>query len=98
MRTTRALDTVSYLPGFFAALGVRLLEGRDFDDNDRANSEPVVIVSKTLADRMFPHEDPLNRHIVWTDPITKFINISQSRGALSAWPRTLMMKTSFLVR
>lgn len=64
-------------PGFFAALGVRLLEGRDFDDHDRADSEPVVVVSKTLADRMFPHEDALNHHIVWTDPVTKFINISQ---------------------
>ncbi|HEX4749679.1 MAG TPA: ADOP family duplicated permease [Bryobacteraceae bacterium] len=63
--------------GFFAALGVRLLEGRDFDDRDRATSEPVVIVSKTLAERMFPHEDALNHYIVWTDPVTKFVNISQ---------------------
>lgn len=62
-------------PGFFAALGVRILQGRDFNDNDRGSSDPVVIISKTLADRMFPHEDPLNHHIVWTDPVTKFINI-----------------------
>jgi len=64
-------------PGFFAAIGVRLLEGRDFDDRDRATSEPVVIISKSLAERIFPHQDPLNHHIVWTDPVTKFVNISQ---------------------
>jgi hypothetical protein len=63
-------------PGFFAAIGVRLIAGRDFNDSDRSNSEPVVIVSQSLAEQMFPHEDPLNRHIMWTDPVTKFIDVN----------------------
>lgn len=63
-------------PGFFAALGVPIMAGRDFNDNDRAETEPVVIISKTLADRIFPHQDPLNRHIMWTDPIGKFIGLT----------------------
>jgi putative ABC transport system permease protein len=63
-------------PGFFAALGVPLLAGRDFNDNDRQGSELVVIVSQTLAKRMFPNQDAVNRHIIWTDPIMKFIDIS----------------------
>ena len=58
----RASDNVT--PGFFATLGVPILEGRDFNDADRANSEKVVIVSQSLAQRMFPGQDPLNRHIV----------------------------------
>ncbi len=62
-------------PGFFPAIGVRLIAGRDFNDSDRSNSDPVVIVSKSLAERMFPHQDPLNRHVMWTDPVTKFIDI-----------------------
>src|SRR5215470_12404759 len=41
-------------PGYFAALGVPILAGRDFNDGDRRDSEPVVIVSQTLAQRMFP--------------------------------------------
>jgi putative ABC transport system permease protein len=64
-------------PGFFAALGVPVLEGRDFDDNDRRGGEPVVIVSHSVAQRMFPGEDPINRHIMWTDPVMKFVYISQ---------------------
>jgi putative ABC transport system permease protein len=63
-------------PGFFASLGVPLLAGRDFNDNDRKTSEKVVIVSQTLAQRMFPGQDPLNRHIQWTDPVMKFVNIA----------------------
>jgi predicted permease len=63
-------------PGFFAALGIPILEGRDFNDSDRKNSEPVVIVSQTLAQRMFPKQDALNHHLYWTDPVMKFIDVS----------------------
>ena len=64
-------------PGFFAALGVPIVAGRDFDDNDRRGGEPVVIVSQSVAQRMFPGEDPVNRHLMWTDPVMDFIYISK---------------------
>jgi putative ABC transport system permease protein len=62
-------------PGFFAALGVPIIAGRDFnalDDNNDNNKEPVVIVSQTLAQRMFPNQDAVNRHVYWTDPVLQF--------------------------
>ncbi|HEX4228966.1 MAG TPA: ADOP family duplicated permease [Bryobacteraceae bacterium] len=62
-------------PGFFAALGVPILAGRDFDDRDRKDSEPVVIVSQTVARRMFPNREALNRRLIWTDPVIKFIGM-----------------------
>ncbi|MEO8520164.1 MAG: ADOP family duplicated permease [Acidobacteriota bacterium] len=63
-------------PGFFAALGVPMLAGRDFTDGDRLDTERVVIVSQSLAARMFPNQDAVNRRIMWTDPIMKFIDVS----------------------
>ena len=63
-------------PGFFAALGVRLIAGRDFNDGDRRGGERVVIVSQSLAARMFPNLDAVNRRLMWTDPVTKFIGVS----------------------
>ena len=63
-------------PGFFAALGVPIIAGRDFNDADRKGSEPVVIVSQSLAQRMFPNQDAVNRHVMWTDPVMKFIDVS----------------------
>ncbi|MGA8274012.1 MAG: ADOP family duplicated permease [Candidatus Sulfotelmatobacter sp.] len=60
-------------PGFFAALGVPILAGRDFNDSDRKDSEPVVIISQSVAQRMFPNQDAVNRHLTWTDPVIKFI-------------------------
>jgi predicted permease len=61
--------------GFFDALRVPLLAGRDFNDSDRRQSEKVVIISQSLAQRMFPGQDPVNHHISWTDPVMKFIDI-----------------------
>jgi putative ABC transport system permease protein len=63
-------------PGFFASLGVPLIAGRDFTDADRRDAERVVIVSQSLAQRMFPNQDAVNRRLLWTDPVMKFINVS----------------------
>ena len=63
-------------PGYFATLGIPLLEGRDFTEADRKEAEPVVIVSKSIAQQLFPGQDALNRHIKWTDPLIKYAGIS----------------------
>jgi predicted permease len=63
-------------PGFFAALGVPLIAGRDFNESDRHGGEPVVIVSQSVAQRMFSTQETINRHMMWTDPVMKFIDIS----------------------
>jgi predicted permease len=64
-------------PGFFASLGLPIIEGRDFNDDDRRGGEAVVIVSQSVAQRMFPGQDALNRHIMWTDPVMDFIYVSR---------------------
>jgi predicted permease len=58
-------------PGFFASLGVPIIAGRDFDGLDGQSKEPVAIVSETLAKRMFPNQDAVNRHVYWTDPVLR---------------------------
>jgi len=63
-------------PGFFDALGVPIIGGRDFNDADRKGSEPVVIVSQSVAQRMFPNQDAVNHHLLWTDPVMKFIGVT----------------------
>ncbi len=63
-------------PGFFRALNVPIIAGRDFNADDRSDGEKVVIVSESLAKRMFPSQDALNRNLMWTDPVTKFIGVN----------------------
>ncbi len=78
------LRTIS--PGFFAALGVPIIAGRDFTEADGRDAERVVIVSQSVARRLLakggagdptvPESDALNRRLTWTDPIMKFIDVS----------------------
>jgi len=55
-------------PGFFTVLGVPILAGRDFTDEDRSDTEPVAIVSQSVAQRLFPNGDAINRHLWFNGP------------------------------
>lgn len=55
-------------PGFFAVLGVPVIAGRDFTAEDRRGGELVVIVSQSVARRLFANSSALNRKMWWTDP------------------------------
>jgi predicted permease len=48
-------------PGYFAALRVPMLRGRDFTVRDDTASAPVMIVNETFAKTMFPNEDALGK-------------------------------------
>ena len=63
-------------PGYFSTLGIPLVEGREFTEADRKEAEPVVIISKSIAQQLFPGQDAINRHILWTDPLIKYADIS----------------------
>jgi predicted permease len=74
-------------PGFFASLGVPILAGRDFNEDDRQASEKVVVVSQTLAKRLFGTGEVLNHKVMWTDPVMKFIDVSaQGRRIVGVVP------------
>ncbi len=63
-------------PGFFRALGVPIIAGRDFNADDRSDSEKVVIISESVARRMFNNQQAVDRKLMWTDPVMKFIGVS----------------------
>ena len=50
-------------PGYFRALGIPILAGRDFEQRERAASDTPVILSATLARRMFGSENPVGQYI-----------------------------------
>ncbi|HUB78111.1 MAG TPA: ADOP family duplicated permease [Bryobacteraceae bacterium] len=60
-------------PGFFATVGLPMLEGRDFTDADRGGSQSVAVVSESLARKEFPSGDALGHSVQWTDPILKAV-------------------------
>ncbi|HEY2798032.1 MAG TPA: ABC transporter permease [Thermoanaerobaculia bacterium] len=50
-------------PGYFKTLGIPLLAGRDFRDEDDAKASPVAIVNETFARRFFPGRTPIGERI-----------------------------------
>jgi predicted permease len=63
-------------PEFFRAAGIPLVGGRQFAMTDVMTSGKVVIINQTLADKLFPGEDPLGKRIAWTGEVLRFSPIS----------------------
>ncbi len=53
---------INITPGYFDALSVAVMEGRDFGPEDRAGAMPTVIVNESFARRHFGTETPVGRH------------------------------------
>jgi len=89
-------------PDFFRAAGIPILEGRPFATTDQWDAGMVVILNQTLADRLFPGEDPLGKRVAWTGDVLRFTPISgewrtvvgvagnTQDGGLDAEPRPVM--------
>jgi predicted permease len=66
----------SVTPGFFDAMRVPIIAGRPFADHDQDGSERVVILSQSLAQRLWPGESAVDKRIYW--------------GGVSGTPRTVV--------
>jgi putative ABC transport system permease protein len=49
--------------GYFRAMGIAVVKGRDFDDRDKHGATPVIIITETFARQQFPNEDPIGKRI-----------------------------------
>ncbi|MCM2273535.1 MAG: ABC transporter permease [Candidatus Didemnitutus sp.] len=53
--------------GYFDTLGIKLLQGRTFDDRDTASALPVAIVSSRFVEKYWPGENPLGQRFAYGD-------------------------------
>ncbi|MGH9660518.1 MAG: ABC transporter permease, partial [Bryobacteraceae bacterium] len=79
-RTEATIDAVS--PGFFAAMRVPLLRGRDFDARDHFDAPRVAIINDTFARRFWPGEDPVGQRFTFGNPgpNTRWITVAGVAG------------------
>jgi predicted permease len=56
-------DIRNVTPGYFAAMGIPILKGRYFTDEDRKGSQPVAIIDENLARQYWPDQDPIGKHL-----------------------------------
>src|SRR6266536_6722300 len=57
-------------PGYYEALGIKLLRGRDFTQNECENKDArrVAMIDEEMAKKLFPNEEPIGQHIRYTNP------------------------------
>ncbi len=93
-------------PGFLAAMGTRLLAGRDFTDHDDAATPQVAIVNEAFLRQYLPGQPPLGKHfgieIVGVVQDTRWLNLRDQPPAMYYRPcaqwvgaaHTLVVRTS----
>ena len=86
-------------PDYFRTLGVPLIRGRFFTQNDTAESQPVVIISASLARRYFPNSDPLGQKIQASSPGSgsPYMDIVGVVGDLKYWGMETQAKPAYYV-
>ena len=81
---THALSPSQHVPGatlnavspdYFTTMRIRILEGRAFTGADIAVSEPVAIVSQTMAGRLWPHRDPVGQRFSYKAASGPFVTV-----------------------
>jgi len=73
-------------PGYFRTMGIPLLSGRDFTDQDTPTSDGVAIISQAMARQYWPHEDPIGKVIRPGYPgVSKLCTIVGVVGDVRQW-------------
>ena len=81
-------------PGFFDAMRIPLLAGRDFTTADRQGGPPVVMVNRAFADRYFPDVDPVGRRVRLT-PVTPWMTVVGVVGNIRRFARDDSHRSEF---
>ena len=58
-------------PDYFRTMGIQVLKGRAFTDQDRPGSPPVIIVNETMAQKYWPGADPIGKRVRFNAPLSK---------------------------
>ena len=63
------------LPGYFSAIGARLLQGRDVEARDNESGPKVAVVNQTLAKFYFPKASPLGHHLTMDNVAYEIVGV-----------------------
>jgi predicted permease len=65
---SRTADYASVSPEYFRVMAIPLLSGRDFNERDVATAPPVTLISRAMAQRYFPDQDPIGKRLTFGFP------------------------------
>jgi putative ABC transport system permease protein len=58
-----SIELATASPEYFAAMGIRLLQGRVFAPSDRPGTPPVIVISEDVAKKLWPNANPIGAHV-----------------------------------
>src|SRR5262249_6222859 len=70
-------NQVDVSPGYFEAMGAKLVRGRFFDDRDGPKAPKTVIVDEKLSRRFWPNQDPIGRRLYLPEDINNLLAITE---------------------
>jgi len=83
-------------PGFFAAMGIPVIAGRDFTRDDGETAPLVVIVDEVAARQYWPNQSPIGRHLsIWGEKFTVVGVVRNSKHQFISEPPEPMVYRSF---
>jgi len=92
----------SVTPDYFPALNIPIVRGQAFADQDRTGNESDVILSRSLAARLFPNEDPVGKRIqtsglrsgIWSTVVGVADNVKNSGLTEQSDPEIYFLRRS----
>ena len=73
------------MPSYFETLGIPLIKGRVFGNQDHADAPPVVVINQTMAQRFWPNQDPLGKQIKFMEDDSQAVVIGVVGDAKHYW-------------
>ncbi|HYL77191.1 MAG TPA: ABC transporter permease [Bryobacteraceae bacterium] len=90
---------------YFNTMGIPLLRGRVFSEQDRPDSVPVALINQTMAQRNWPGEDPVGKRIRWgtnLDRTLTVVGVVKDNGGIDETgmphPQTFLAAEQFPMR
>jgi putative ABC transport system permease protein len=87
-------------PGYFRAMGISILRGRDFTERDRRDTPLVAVINEALARQHFPRQDPIGQRFHWGRALFTIVGIAGDVhiSALDADPPPMIYNSMFQVQ
>lgn len=88
-------------PGYFRAMGISLIQGRDFAEQDTRKTPPVAVVSEALARQFFPGQNPIGQRFQWGNrEFFTIIGVAEDVhiAALDAAPSPMIYDSMFQIQ
>jgi predicted permease len=87
-------------PGYFRAMGIPILRGREFTAQDRQDSPLAAVISETLARQYFPGQDPMGQRFHWGGSLFTIVGIAGDVhiSALDRDPPAMIYNSMFQVQ